>query len=55
MQLSSFYSLLIIVDCWGSIGVATMKVGVAMWVGFGRYLLKMLVGRTMEGKIGGWG
>jgi len=33
--------------------VATMKVGVAMRVGFGRCLLKVLVGRTVEGRIGG--
>jgi hypothetical protein len=30
-----------------------MKVGVAMRVGFGRCLLKVLVGRTVEGRIGG--
>ncbi len=34
--------------------MATMMVGVAMQVGFGRCLLKVLVGRTVEGRIGGW-
>jgi hypothetical protein len=55
MQLPLFIYFLVIVDYWGCIEVATVKVGVAMWVGFGRYLLKVLLGRTVEGWIGGWG
>jgi hypothetical protein len=49
----SLYSFLVVVVYRGFIRVATMKVGVAMRVGFGRCLLKVLVGRTVEGRIGG--
>jgi len=35
--------------------MASMQVGVTMSVGFGRYLLKVLVGRLVVGWLGGWG
>ncbi len=47
----SFHSFLIVFDCWGSIGVSTRQVGVAMQVGFGKYLPKVLIGRKIDG---GW-
>jgi len=46
----SVYYFFIVVDHWGFIAMAT-KVGVAMLVGFGRYLLKVLVGRSMVDEI----
>jgi hypothetical protein len=54
MQYLHFIFFTSLMSIWGFIRMATMMVGVAMQVGFGRCLLKVLVGRTVEGRIGGW-